>query len=149
MRHPFVYLFVIAGLLIFGGSLAAQHLSVLPGVPHTAAQKVHADLAMRQGLLIIDVREAREFAVGHVPGAINIPLEDLQQTMSSMKVPKDRSIVTVCDKGGRSSHAVAVLEKMGYHASSYCTLDSWKRAGYQTEAGASSAKPERTPKTSK
>lgn len=149
MKHRFLLLLLIGGALMFTGILMAQHLSVLPGVPQSPAEKVHADLGKRQPPLVIDVREAREFASGHVPGATNIPLEHLQQRFAAMKIPKDRTIVTVCDKGGRSSHAVVILEKMGYHASSYCTLDSWKKAGYSIETGAKTPATKHTAKTSK
>jgi uncharacterized protein len=125
--------------------VTAQHLTVVPGVPQTASSTLHEDLSMGQKILVIDVRTAKDFAEGHVPGAISIPLEEFQKKFEALKVPKDTRIVTVCDRGGRSSHAAELLEKLGYSTSSFCTLESWKKAGYPIEAA---AEPTKTDKSS-
>ena len=56
-----------------------------------------------QGALLIDVREIHEWNEGHVPGAVLIPLGDLE-TMAG-DLPRDRDILTICSSGRRSGIA--------------------------------------------
>lgn len=72
---------------------------------------------MRDGaVVLLDVRPAEEFAEGHIPGARNIPLSELQARLRSL--PKDREIVAYC-RGPYcvlSDEAVAVLRASGRRA---------------------------------
>lgn len=67
-----------------------------------------------KGAVILDVRTTGEFAQGHVKGAINIPLDRLQQQIK--KLPKDKPVVACCLSGGRSGSAVSILKAEGYEA---------------------------------
>jgi len=120
-----------------------EHPPVLVGFPETSAQQLQQDLGKKGKLLVIDVRGPEDYAAGHVPGAINIPIEQLQKRLEEMKVPKDTTIVTVCERGGRSSRAVVKLRKLGYKTSSFCRLESWRKEGYKLETGP--GKPGATP----
>jgi rhodanese-related sulfurtransferase len=63
--------------------------------------------------VILDVRSREEFALGHVEGAINVPIETLAGEATSL--PRDSLIVTVCGKGGgRSERAAAQLRALGF-----------------------------------
>lgn len=64
---------------------------------------------------LIDVRDAAEFSVRHIPGATNVPLATLQS--GDLVVPKDKVVVTVCGKGGgHSGEAAAMLHARGLSA---------------------------------
>lgn len=63
-------------------------------------------------LNIIDVREADEFASGHLPGAINLPLSDFLERYGELD--KDKSYHIICRSGARSAQACAFLEEEGY-----------------------------------
>jgi rhodanese-related sulfurtransferase len=116
--------------------LAGQkHALVDASAAETEAPRLHQELAQGKKLLVIDVRSPKEYAEGHVPGAKNVPIEELAKKIGEMGVPKDSLIVTMCDRGGRSSRAVRELQKLGYQASSFCRLDSWKEKGYKIERG--------------
>lgn len=65
-----------------------------------------------QGAVFVDVREPNEWASGHMPGAIHIPLGNLAQR--SGELPKDRRIITVCRSGGRSLNAIDTLARAGF-----------------------------------
>ncbi|MEO7081434.1 MAG: rhodanese-like domain-containing protein [Flavobacteriales bacterium] len=65
-----------------------------------------------KGAVILDVRSTAEFASGHVKGAINIPLDRLQQQLK--KLPKDKVVIACCLSGGRSGSAVSILKGEGY-----------------------------------
>jgi NADPH-dependent 2,4-dienoyl-CoA reductase/sulfur reductase-like enzyme/rhodanese-related sulfurtransferase len=64
--------------------------------------------------LLLDVRTATEFAAGHIPGAMNIPVDELRARLA--EVPRDRSVVTYCQVGIRGYLATRVLREHGYDA---------------------------------
>lgn len=61
------------------------------------------------GAILIDVREAEEFASGHIPGAVNVPLS----TITSTTLPKDAPLFLYCLRGTRSMRAAGILRTMG------------------------------------
>lgn len=65
------------------------------------------------GPLIVDVRSAGEFSRGAVPGAVNIPLDELQMRTGELG-NKDRKIILYCASGSRSSYAVQILRSLGF-----------------------------------
>jgi rhodanese-related sulfurtransferase len=65
----------------------------------------HEDLTEALGsgnCALVDVREAGEFAAGHVPGAVNQPLS----SFDPVDLPKDKPVVLICLAGGRSAKAL-------------------------------------------
>jgi rhodanese-related sulfurtransferase len=127
---------IVMGLLLAWSVAAAQqHAPVDKAAQQTSAEQLQQALAKNSKMLVIDVRSAREFAVGHIPGAVNIPIEELPGKIKEMRVGKDTTLVTVCEHGGRSSRAAVELQKLGYHTVSYCRLDDWRKCGYQTVSG--------------
>lgn len=72
-----------------------------------------AQLAARDGVPLIDVREPDEFVSGHVPGAINIPMSELVDRLEELP---NEAFDVICHGGGRSSRAVRALETQGYDA---------------------------------
>ena len=63
--------------------------------------------------LIVDVRSMMEFACGAVPGAANIPLDELEMRLDELG-DKDRKIILYCASGSRSSYAVQILKSCGF-----------------------------------
>jgi len=68
---------------------------------------------VRQGALLLDVRTPEEFAQAHVPGAINIPVQELAHRMGELG-PKSRKVVVYCRSGGRSATATVLMQRAGY-----------------------------------
>ena len=69
-------------------------------------------------LTIIDVRSPEEFAEKHIPGAINIPLSELESR--SNELSKQAIIITACGKGGgRSAQGAELLQGMGFNNSKF------------------------------
>jgi rhodanese-related sulfurtransferase len=66
------------------------------------------------GALVLDVRNANEFASRNLPGAINLPLSDVAGKIGSVEADKDRVILCHCVSGARSGMAVCRLRKLGY-----------------------------------
>lgn len=67
------------------------------------------------GATILDVRTYQEFMSGHIPGAINIPVDQLSNNLSKLK-DKNKPIITCCASGMRSASAKGYLKSQGYTA---------------------------------
>jgi rhodanese-related sulfurtransferase/DNA-binding transcriptional ArsR family regulator len=92
---------------------------------------------MRSGTVtVLDVRPAEEFALGHVPGAINIPTAELKRRLSDL--PRNKEIVAYC-RGTYcvfAFEAVAALRAAGYKARRLEDgLPQWRAAGMPTTRG--------------
>ena len=90
----------------------------------------------KQGLVtVLDVRPAKEFAAGHLPGAINVAVEDLGKQLR--KLPKGREVIAYC-RGPYcllSVDAVTMLRTKGYKARRLQDgFPEWKAAGLPVEA---------------
>jgi rhodanese-related sulfurtransferase len=66
------------------------------------------------GLVVLDVRTPQEFAEGHVPGAVNIPHEELEVRLGELESVRGGDVVVYCRSGRRSEIALSVLEKAGF-----------------------------------
>ena len=65
-----------------------------------------------QAPFVLDVRAPEEFVTGHVPGAVNIPHEQIAARIA--EVPKDKDVVLYCRSGRRAGMAAEVLAANGY-----------------------------------
>ena len=74
------------------------------------------------GAIHVDVREADEFATGHIPGAVNAPLS----TISNTTLPKDAPLFLYCLRGSRSKRAAGILKMMGYTVKSIGGISGYK-----------------------
>jgi rhodanese-related sulfurtransferase/DNA-binding transcriptional ArsR family regulator len=91
----------------------------------------------RKGLVtVLDVRPEEEFAAGHLPGAINIPIHELERRLGEL--PKRREVVAYC-RGPyclMSYDAVSLLRKRGLKARRLLAgLPEWRLAGLPLERG--------------
>lgn len=68
---------------------------------------------IKAGALVVDVRTEDEFADEAFPGAVNIPVGELQTRMKELE-PKDRPIVLYCASGARSALAARILKASGW-----------------------------------
>ena len=64
--------------------------------------------------VILDVRTPEEFAAGHLPDAVNIPVDELRSRLAEL--PHDRPLVAYCQVGQRGYLAVRLLREAGYRA---------------------------------
>ncbi len=76
------------------------------------ADKASALLA--RGGVVVDVRTAREFASGHLPGAANIPLDELAARIAAAVPDKSTPVLVHCLSGTRSAMACRTLKGLGY-----------------------------------
>ena len=89
--------------------------------------------AIRDAGVVIDVREADEFAAGHIPGAVHMSRGVLEFRLSGSPAlaARDLPIVLYCKSGGRAALAGCVLHDMGYlHVRSIAGgIDAWVASG--------------------
>jgi len=76
---------------------------------------VEAHQLVDAGARLVDVRTPGEFAAGHLPGAINIPVQDLDARLSELR-PFDGALVVYCRSGHRSGNAARTLKSAGFTA---------------------------------
>jgi rhodanese-related sulfurtransferase len=82
---------------------------------------------------VLDVRRAGEYETGHVPGATNVPLDELPQRLG--EVPRDSTLAVICAGGYRSSVACSLLARAGFANVINVTggTGEWVRAGLPVE----------------
>ena len=71
-------------------------------------------MSLDDGHVIVDVRRADEFAEGHIPGAVLIPNETIENSPPELLPDRDRIILVYCRSGRRSKEAAKKLADMGY-----------------------------------
>jgi phage shock protein E len=77
-----------------------------------AAPVDELDEAKAAGARIVDVRTPAEFEQGHVPGSLNLPLDQLMARMGELD--PEETLLLCCASGGRSAMAKLVLDREGY-----------------------------------
>lgn len=94
-------------------------------------------LINREDAIVVDVREADEFAGGHLPDARNIPGSKLAERISEIEKYKDKPVIVCCATGMRSNKACAELKKNGFSRINNLAggVDAWVGAGYPIKKG--------------
>ena len=83
---------------------------------------------------VVDVRRPDEFAAGHVPGALLLPLNDLDARFEEL--PKDQRVWIICEVGARSMTAASALVGVGIDAVSVAGGTArWAEEGREIETG--------------
>jgi rhodanese-related sulfurtransferase len=103
------YALVIASLAFFTAGLHAAEVTEIKAdalLERTAKQD--------SSLVILDVRTPEEFAQGHVPGAKNIPHDQLLNRIAELAAAKDKEIVLYCRSGRRAGMAADTLQANGF-----------------------------------
>lgn len=77
-----------------------------------------------QGALLLDVRSPLEHASGHIPGSVNIPVQELPQRLGELG-PTQRPVVVYCRSGARSGHAAQLLRAAGYDVHDIGPMSAW------------------------
>ena len=91
-------------------------------------QKLQSLMVARPNdITIVDVRDPKEYAEGHIPGAVNIPVS--QFAARSNILEKEKKVIVYCNSGNRSYNAYRKLKKMGYWNVAEAIFADWKEAG--------------------
>jgi rhodanese-related sulfurtransferase len=89
----------------------------------------------RQDALVLDVRDADEFAKGHVVGSRSLPLGQLETRAGELEKHKAKPVILVCQSGARSGTAVGQLRKLGFQQVFDLSggVIAWQQAGLPLE----------------
>ncbi|MBZ4374940.1 rhodanese-like domain-containing protein [Corallococcus sp. AS-1-6] len=80
---------------------------------HSRSAGAEAHQRVEAGATLVDVRTPEEFAAGHLPGAVNIPVEELSQRFAELGSPR-KPLVVYCRSGARSRRAELFLKERGF-----------------------------------
>lgn len=103
-------------------------------VTELSAADVRAMQQRGESMVLLDVREPNETALGRAKGAVVIPRGTLEGTVEA-RVPRDASVVIYCASGNRSALAADTLQQMGYQrvASLAGGFRAWATEGGEVE----------------
>lgn len=77
-------------------------------------KKMKEIICKNKSTILLDVRSSQEFKEGHLEGAINIPLFDLEKSEKKELENKKQTIIIYCSTGNRSRKAKEILDELGY-----------------------------------
>jgi rhodanese-related sulfurtransferase len=124
---------LIAVALSAGGMLLWPALS--GGGPGALTADGAVQLINREKAVVIDVCETAEYANGHVVGAKNIPLAQLETRLANVVKNKATPLIMVCYSGARSSRAVSIAKKLGFEKALSLSggINAWRAANLPVE----------------
>lgn len=103
-----VALAVVSGVMLLWSFVGAK----LSGIEQ--ADTLKATRLFNDDALVLDVREDKEYAAGHIPRAKHIPLGQLAGRIQEIASHKDKPVLVTCRSGNRSAHACRILKKAGF-----------------------------------
>jgi rhodanese-related sulfurtransferase len=94
-----------------------------------------AAIDARQERLVLDVRTPEEFANGHVPGTVNVPIAELPSRLGELAASRDQEVVVYCERGPRAIAATEILVSAGFAAVQHLKghMSAWRAAGLPVE----------------
>ena len=131
--------FVIDNWMIIAIALTSGAMLLWPAIQGATSGGLSPGLAVqlinRERAVVVDVCETEEFAQGHIGGAKNIPLAQLEQRLPEAVKNKSVPLILVCPTGARANRAVAQAKKLGYEKAQALAggLNAWKEANLPVE----------------
>ena len=107
-------------LLAMGNACFAQATDISQAELMQRIKAKHAQL-------ILDVRSPEEYKEGHVPGAINIPYDQIDSRLAEIGSYKNKDVVLYCVSGGRAEKAANILQSAGFSKLQHVDgdMDGW------------------------
>jgi rhodanese-related sulfurtransferase len=131
--------FIIDNWMLIAVALASGGMLLWPLLQGATAGGVSTaeavQLINRERAVVVDVCEAEEFAAGHVGGAKNVPVGQLEQRLPEVVKNKGVPLILVCASGTRANRALGVAKKLGYDKAQVLAggLKAWKEANLPLE----------------
>ncbi len=116
--------FILSGLIIIIIILTGYFLvrKIFPSkrfdITNITAEEVKQKIERKEDIVLLDVRTVGEFngSLGHIPGALLIPLNELRNRVSELDSLKEKQIIVYCRSGNRSRYATEYLSQQGFDA---------------------------------
>lgn len=94
------------------GSVVKEKEESLFNLSPEAFQKL---LKENRNIKLLDVRRPEEYEEGHIQGSVLLPVQELsQETLDAAAVKKEDAVLLYCRSGGRSGHALHMMQQFGY-----------------------------------
>lgn len=104
------------GMAIFVTVCAGSARADSEAARTVSTDELAALAAKPDGPLMLDVRTPAEFAAGHIPGAVNVPIDELGGRLATLSQARERGVVVYCERGVRAGKAAAQLRSAGIPA---------------------------------
>lgn len=127
-------IFLIAVAFVSGAMLVWPAVRGRAGGPAVSTTDA-TTLINREDAILVDVREPDEFAKGHILGARNIPLAQLEARAGELEKYKAKPVIVHCETGNRSASGLATLRAKGFDRAVNLAggYSAWKQAGLPVE----------------
>jgi rhodanese-related sulfurtransferase len=131
--------FLIDNWMLISVALASGAMLLWPALKGATSGGVSTAQAVqlinRERAVVVDVCETEEFAAGHVGGAKNVPVGQLEQRLPEVVKNKTVPLILVCASGARANRALGVAKKLGYDKAQVLAggMKSWKEANLPVE----------------
>ncbi|WP_097458886.1 rhodanese-like domain-containing protein [Mangrovitalea sediminis] len=99
-----IFAALLAALMLLESFRAGRKIS-----PNEAVSLINKDQ-----MVVVDLRERKDFTAGHITGSLHIPLANLQERISELKKHEGQQILLVCRTGQSAGAAVKMLNKAGF-----------------------------------
>lgn len=134
-------IYLMVGLLLLAVALAGCGSAATPTaapidvskLPNTVDPATVKALQGRSDVVVFDVREPSEYAAGHIPNVILIPMGQVPNRLN--EIPKDKTVILTCRSGNRSGQVADFLRQQGWtnvHNMQGGIL-AWEQAGYPVQ----------------
>ena len=141
MRLSYLFPLVLLAVVLAGCSAApatapkaspvapARTLNLAPDIDVATAESLRG----QPDVVMLDVRTPEEYAQGHIPGVVPIPLDQVPSRLA--EIPKDKTVIVTCRSGNRSNQAAQLLRQRGYDKvhNMLGGIVEWEKAGYPVE----------------
>lgn len=107
-------IWILLAVLLLAGCGQMQEKEKEPAIMHISAEQAKKIMDTQEGYTILDVRSEDEYEEKHIPGAIVIPDNEIEDRAEDELEDKDQLILVYCRSGRRSKGAALVLESLGY-----------------------------------
>jgi len=126
-----VFALVASFLLVIFTELRRKASGMLAVVPTEAVKLINNDA------MVLDLRSAESFSRGHIAGARNVPMDELDGHMEKLAKFRNKPVVAVCDAGITSSKAVNTLRNSGFESVYNLKggVSAWGQAGLPVVSG--------------
>jgi len=125
--------------MLIAVAFASGAMLLWPAVRNAGGGTLSASAAVllmnREKAVVVDVCETEEFAQGHIGGAKNVPLNQLEQRLPEVAKNKGVPLILVCQSGARAQRAVPVAKKLGYEKAQALAggMRAWREANLPVE----------------
>lgn len=126
MKRRITHYLAVAITLVAMAGTASVHAMEVRSIDAKQAQAMK-----NQGALLLDVREPGEYASGHAPGSVLIPVGQLGSRLKEIQSYQNKPVAVICRSGRRSAAAAEILQKAGFSAIRNVDggMMAWERAG--------------------